>query len=214
MKRKEEILLVALKLFNGDGIQDVTTREIANELNISVGNLTYHFPTKEDIVNTLWQQYEERRNMAIRNLVDARNKDPLTATYLTTEAVFKVMVEYQFIFSRGFTIHSPLHTLRKTYQDDFVVRFQNSSNHYKKLIKAGYLKKTLLEDLNGFIYTSNILGAFWQQDIFMFFPQLSDKQKIAHGLAIFFQPFKPYLTKKGAEILNPLLKNLRAYRAS
>lgn len=48
--RKEEICEVAIQLFNEKGYDKVSMREIAKEAGTTIGNLTYHFKKKEDIV--------------------------------------------------------------------------------------------------------------------------------------------------------------------
>ena len=50
---REKILAVSLRLFNEQGYRSVTMRAIADALSISVGNLTYHFAKKQDIVAAL-----------------------------------------------------------------------------------------------------------------------------------------------------------------
>ena len=53
---REKILAVSLRLFNEQGYRNVTMRAIADALSISVGNLTYHFAKKQDIVAALKQE--------------------------------------------------------------------------------------------------------------------------------------------------------------
>ncbi|MCD7892133.1 MAG: TetR/AcrR family transcriptional regulator [Erysipelotrichaceae bacterium] len=50
MSKKELIQETALKLFNEKGYNNVSLREIAKEANTTIGNLTYHFPQKEDLL--------------------------------------------------------------------------------------------------------------------------------------------------------------------
>lgn len=50
---KYEILQHATKLFIEKGYTDAYVTSIANELGISTGNLTFHFPTKEHILTEL-----------------------------------------------------------------------------------------------------------------------------------------------------------------
>ena len=49
-KRRDDILDTAERLFNERGYQSVSLRDIAQELHISKGNLTYYFQKKEDLI--------------------------------------------------------------------------------------------------------------------------------------------------------------------
>ena len=54
----ERILEVTLDLFNRFGEPNVSTTLISSELNISPGNLYYHYPAKEELVTALFNRYE------------------------------------------------------------------------------------------------------------------------------------------------------------
>ena len=47
---KEKIITKAKELFNSEGYQNVSLRDIAAACGISPGNLTYHFKKKEDLI--------------------------------------------------------------------------------------------------------------------------------------------------------------------
>ena len=51
-----KILTTAAQLFEQQGYRSVSMRAIAASLGISVGNLTYHFPHKQDIATALVEQ--------------------------------------------------------------------------------------------------------------------------------------------------------------
>ena len=55
---KEKILLVSRELFNTYGYHEVTMRMIADKCNIGVGNLTYHYKKKIDIIYALLKEGE------------------------------------------------------------------------------------------------------------------------------------------------------------
>ncbi|MDB5998304.1 MAG: TetR family transcriptional regulator [Rhizobacter sp.] len=56
----QRILEIALDLFNRYGEPNVSTSAISAELGISAGNLYYHFKSKEEIINLLFDRYEEQ----------------------------------------------------------------------------------------------------------------------------------------------------------
>ena len=58
-KTAKRILLTALTLFNERGENSVTSVDIAMEMDISPGNLYYHFKGKELMVDALIQWHSE-----------------------------------------------------------------------------------------------------------------------------------------------------------
>ena len=48
---EERIVTKALEMFNQSGVEYVGMRELAAALDMRVGNVTYYFPTKDDLVN-------------------------------------------------------------------------------------------------------------------------------------------------------------------
>lgn len=57
---KQKILIKSLELFNSKGVSKTSLRTIADEVEISVGNLQYHFKKREDIIEALYFQLVEK----------------------------------------------------------------------------------------------------------------------------------------------------------
>ncbi len=58
----ERILEISLELFNRFGEPNVSTTLISAELGISPGNLYYHYPAKDELINALFDRYEKSLN--------------------------------------------------------------------------------------------------------------------------------------------------------
>ena len=80
MKTRDRILHTSLALFNEEGEATTTTIDIANELNISPGNLYYHFTAKDQIIAALFQQYEQ----AMQHTLTAPLERPLSSHHTPT----------------------------------------------------------------------------------------------------------------------------------
>ena len=58
IKTRERIVQSSLELFNQQGERSVSTNHIAAHMEISPGNLYYHFPNKQAIIAELFAEYE------------------------------------------------------------------------------------------------------------------------------------------------------------
>lgn len=101
MKTRDRILHVSLELFNVEGEADTTTIDIANELDISPGNLYYHFKGKDQIIAELFKQYE----FALSNTLTAPIERPLSEDKSSVEdnwyylyVVLEEMYQYRFLY--------------------------------------------------------------------------------------------------------------------
>lgn len=79
---RQEILHTAKALFNERGFNEVSTRDIADALGISKGNLTYYFAKKEDIVEAILDQ-----NPTTPPFAPPRNLRDLNAFFLHMQQV-------------------------------------------------------------------------------------------------------------------------------
>src|SRR5204863_9529707 len=94
-KTRDRILDLSLAMFNERGEPNVTTNHIADELEISPGNLYYHFRNKDDIVEHLFARYESRMDQV---LISPEDRLPtLEDIWLQLHMAFECMWEYRFI---------------------------------------------------------------------------------------------------------------------
>jgi len=65
-KTRNRILVASLLLFNEHGEPGTTTNEIADEVDISPGNLHYHFRKKEQVVDALLDEFQADAKRVLR----------------------------------------------------------------------------------------------------------------------------------------------------
>ena len=95
-RTRERILKVSLDLFNANGESNVTTGHIADELNISPGNLYYHFRNKDEIIHHLFAEFEKAVDVGPGEIGDAATamEDMWLYLHLTFERIW----QYRFLY--------------------------------------------------------------------------------------------------------------------
>ena len=69
---RSNILQAARRLFNEQGFEQVTMRKIASEAGVGVGNVTYYFPRRQDIVSALMDDSFARTRMQTHAVTPAQ----------------------------------------------------------------------------------------------------------------------------------------------
>ena len=82
---KSKIAQESERLFNTYGYNAVTMRQIADACGISVGNLTYHYPKKEDL---LMLEHDGILNSFLSRVFDSGSELAGLRGYLTVETAF------------------------------------------------------------------------------------------------------------------------------
>jgi AcrR family transcriptional regulator len=91
----ERILDVTLDLFNRFGEPNVSTTVISAELKISPGNLYYHYPAKDELINGLVARYEKSLAEILLAADNVRNVED---AWLFFHMLFEVLWQYRFLY--------------------------------------------------------------------------------------------------------------------
>ena len=91
----ERILAATLELFNRFGEPNASTTMISAELNISPGNLYYHFPSKDELVNTLFDQYESQLYELLAASADVLDVED---AWFFLHSLFELIWQYRFLY--------------------------------------------------------------------------------------------------------------------
>src|SRR3990167_4603141 len=94
-RTRERILEASLRLFNEFGEPNVTTTVIADDLNISPGNLYYHFHSKNEIVNALFAEFE--REIGETLALPSRRAPNVEDMWLFLHLLFEGIWKFRFL---------------------------------------------------------------------------------------------------------------------
>jgi len=190
MKKKTQykIIETAILLFNQQGYGAVSLNELAQQLGISRGNLTYHFPTKEAllkvIVDEMWIKLELERKKR-RDFPSFENLTNETRMY------YKFQKEYAFIFNDLHVIKHPL--LEERFRAFCLSTIKDHEAAIAFAIRLGNMKA---EPFAGAYYNLClslwVLAMFWlpQQAI----RKVEDEEEVAR---VVWSLILPHFTEKG-----------------
>ena len=91
----ERILEVTLELFNRFGEPNVSTTLISAELGISPGNLYYHYPAKDELINSLFDRYEKALNELLNASDSVRDVED---AWFFMHTLFELIWQYRFLY--------------------------------------------------------------------------------------------------------------------
>ncbi|MEO6264211.1 MAG: TetR/AcrR family transcriptional regulator [Luteimonas sp.] len=155
---RQRILDCSLAMFNAQGEPNVTTNHIADELEISPGNLYYHFRNKDDIIENLFGKYEERIDAA---LAAPNGRLPgLEDVWLQLHLVFECIWDYRFLYRDLVDILSRNRRLRIRFAR--ILRRADEQAHavMRGLLQAGVMRASATE-LDAAATNVLVISTFW-----------------------------------------------------
>ena len=194
MTTKQKILNSARELFNEKGISATSMRDIAENIKISPGNLTYHFRYKEKIVEAIYYELIQAIDTGLATI--DRSTNELSMFYQSTETMMYIVFDYRCIFRELYKILDNNSELKKHYiqlkefrhqqflviiqqmVDLKIIRAEKIENEYERLSRRMYL------------LSDNWINALELQDF-------SYPKGIIYYTDLIFDILFPYMTKKG-----------------
>jgi len=203
----ERILETSLAMFNAQGEPNVTTNHIADELEISPGNLYYHFRNKEDIVEQVFARYETRMDQTL--LVPEGRLPNLEDVWMQLHLVFECMWDYRFLYRDLVDILSRNRKL-KTHFARILSRAATSAGEVLRgLVEAGVMRATT-DEIRATAENVLLVATFWMNfNIVRNGRAESDQDDLTHGIYQVMLLIAPFLRDAERAHLNTLA---RAYR--
>ncbi|MEO6028007.1 MAG: TetR/AcrR family transcriptional regulator [Candidatus Binatia bacterium] len=201
---RRRILDHARQAFNERGVTAVPIREIARELDLSPGNVSYHFATKEALVAAL-VEYEHAENNALVATPDG----PLDFARLDQiiRAIMLRDLENQWLMRDCVGLLTALPSLRSLHRQFQHAREARIDSIVARLIESGLLDgrrtKRALPELRRQILTQIF---FWLPAAILTEPDRDPAEQLdAHARAV-LALFRAYCTSTGQRRLEALLK--------
>ena len=194
MKTNEKITRNALMLFNEKGVDQVSSLEISQALNISYGNLTYHYKKKDDIVLALYTQMQDELNTAINHLVQRIFEE--TFYLKLVNEIFEIIWDYRFIYLNINSLMNQFTFICESEKSYSATRIKILNRAKKYLIQEGYLKEEVNNNYESLIQNLNMILYGWITDAKLFH-EGDESQKIEVYVSLFYNVALTHVTEKG-----------------
>jgi AcrR family transcriptional regulator len=155
---RERILEASLALFNARGEPNVSTNHIADELEISPGNLYYHFRNKDDIIEQLFARFEARMDCALAAPDD--RLPTLEDIWLQLHAVFECIWDFRFVYRDLVDITSRNRKLRMHFARIFKRAGENAIRIMQGLVRAEVMRASA-DEVQATSTNILLISTFW-----------------------------------------------------
>jgi hypothetical protein len=159
MKTKNKIKECARVLFNEQGLSNVTLRHVAESLNKSYGNITYHYPSKRHLLSCL---FEDMNNELYGLQSPGEETNVLIYVFKLPAFSYDISVKYLF-FTKDYA-------LIEHHFSDLLTEFKLLNEERRKkwvgimqqLQYLGYLKEGLtMQDIDFIMFLSVSVRSFY-----------------------------------------------------
>lgn len=202
---KERIIKAAIAAFNKQGIKNTTSRDIAEAMGISRGNLSYHYKCKADLIKDVYQHIFEANEIEIlpTGLVTLRHFHEL----------FKQMIDFQdryrFFFLDIIEILRDYPEIGKRYRQRAHHRTAQGRALINYYIGSGLFAPEpipgLYDQLTNAVW---MVRVFWLNQVWI--KEENDEGKVAmdkkNALTAIWTLHYPHLTEKGKEEYFEIIK--------
>ncbi|MFP2995602.1 TetR/AcrR family transcriptional regulator [Spongiivirga sp. MCCC 1A20706] len=192
---KQHIIHTATSLFNEKGFFNVSIKEIADEMEISPGNLTYHFKKKEQLLATI----QEEILLASKDIIIPEGK------YITLEhfeliflKFYSIQDQYRFFFTNILYLNVAHPKVMRKYKETTSKRLENARKLVDYYISTDRLKPENDEiSYTYLIHNLWIVNMFWKNSSSLIDLEKTNYLAKESPIESLWHMLKPYLTEKG-----------------
>ncbi|WP_132056082.1 TetR/AcrR family transcriptional regulator [Pseudocnuella soli] len=204
MTTKEKIRDKALEMFNERGIEYVGLRELAALLQMRVGNITYYFPTKDDLVFELARELAKKNNTTIvapEDLTMLRFLEMMHQVFLNHVTFRCLLLSFVHVMEQNKIV-------RASYQKTQGVRTATIKTNLETLSAAGYLQLNGSGDLEYLVSALSLINRFWISEAAVSFREKSTEEQMGHYLNMIGKLLEPYASATGKRHIKQFIEGL------
>ncbi len=202
MKTREKIVHAGLELFNEHGERNITTNHIAAHIDISPGNLYYHFRNKQEIVREIFTLYSTE--LIERFTPIHGQKESLTLLKHYLDSIFTLMWKYRFFYAnlpeilqRDEELHNDYIQVQERLQGNLI-------NIMQAFVDLELLKAEEAQ-LNALVKSLHLIATSWLGYQSAMSPKTVITESVIHqGMLQMISVVLPIATDKGREQLELL----------
>lgn len=201
-RTRERILETALRLFNEYGEPGVTTTAIADEMNISPGNLYYHYHSKDKIVEALFFAYRDE----IEHTLTAPESRPVHAedAWLFLHLVFEAIHKYRFFYRDINELVSRHRVLETQFKRILAHKKRTAANILQGLVEAGEMTAGPM-DVEALAVNMTVLATYWLSYEFARDPRSKEESRaLARGAFHVISLAAPFLAPRERALFDEL----------
>lgn len=202
IKTKQRILNESKDLFNEHGYSQVTIRMIALKLQMSSGNLNYHFKKREEILEALYFEMVQEFDQRIEDLPQVEIS--LKQIKDTIHGSMERMIDYKFIWTDLFNILKSNKTIETHFSTVYQTRIKGNLFVFNQLHEIELMRTASFEkEYDMLAERMVIFGNTWIYNSELY-RRKSTKHYLEDQVNSMLAILYPYLTAKGVQEFDKL----------
>jgi AcrR family transcriptional regulator len=188
-------------MFNDEGLARVGVRDIARAVEMSPGNLAYHFATKDDLVEALVVELHERNLANVFAAVPAHFS--LATLYELAVGAMRNMLAYRFVLL-GYV--DTVRTSAKLRRFERTLAEKRRARHdamLEALVRDGWIERRALARSDVLYEQGSMISSGWLGAAAL--RGWSDHQAVLHFAKLGCALLEPWCTAKGARLMRRIL---------
>ena len=195
-RTRERIVETSLALFNQFGAPNVTTTVIADELDISPGNLYYHFSNKDEIVNTILAAFEREIEDTLAAPAREGHDPTVEDIWLFLHLLFEIIWKYRFFYRDLSDLVSENRTLETHFKQILAHKVATSRALCEGLVRTGEMNASSRE-IGALSENMVLVATYWLSFAFARAPRaVQDGTALSRGVYHVMALVAPFLSEQ------------------